>query len=144
MNQNVSALMIGLAGATITLSAYSQTVVSSTQCITVGLLLLMFGLVVKEGGNLAPQTLTTFRNLKKLNLDLVRPAKFDLDQECCTCSRADHLLKDFCIKKLKKLKEDSQMAMQLKKCFRNWTFSQLKSLVHTLRNILMPPKVAMK
>ncbi|KAL6139762.1 hypothetical protein ACLB2K_058064 [Fragaria x ananassa] len=41
MNQNVSALMIGLAGATITLSAYSQTVVSSTQCITVGLLVLI-------------------------------------------------------------------------------------------------------
>ncbi|PRQ53532.1 hypothetical protein RchiOBHm_Chr2g0167541 [Rosa chinensis] len=49
MNQNLSALMIGLAGATITLSAYSQTVVSSTQCITVGLLVLMFGLIVKEG-----------------------------------------------------------------------------------------------
>ncbi|XP_015872869.1 uncharacterized protein LOC107409966 [Ziziphus jujuba] len=49
MNQNLSALLIGLVGAAITLSAYSQTFISSTQCITVGLLVLMFGLLVREG-----------------------------------------------------------------------------------------------
>ncbi|GKV08753.1 hypothetical protein SLEP1_g20345 [Rubroshorea leprosula] len=49
MSPNVSALLIGLVGAVITLSAYSQTLVSPTQCVTVGLLVLIFGLLVKEG-----------------------------------------------------------------------------------------------
>ncbi|XP_057481726.1 uncharacterized protein LOC130768653 [Actinidia eriantha] len=49
MNQNLSALLIGLMGAAITLSAYSQTLISPTQCITVGLLVLMAGLLVREG-----------------------------------------------------------------------------------------------
>ncbi|KAJ0042937.1 hypothetical protein Pint_19195 [Pistacia integerrima] len=49
MNPNLNALFIGLAGATITLSAYSQTLVSPTQCIGVGLFVLMFGLLVREG-----------------------------------------------------------------------------------------------
>ena len=49
MNQNLSALLIGLMGAAITLSAYSQTLISPTQCITVGLLVLMLGLLVREG-----------------------------------------------------------------------------------------------
>ncbi|XP_039016899.1 uncharacterized protein LOC120147659 [Hibiscus syriacus] len=49
MNQNMKSLLIGLAGAAITLSAYSQTLVSPTQCITVGLFVLMFGLLVREG-----------------------------------------------------------------------------------------------
>ncbi|XP_015583260.2 uncharacterized protein LOC107262369 [Ricinus communis] len=49
MNQNLSALSIGVVGAAITLSAYSQTLVSPTQCVAVGLLVLMFGLLVGEG-----------------------------------------------------------------------------------------------
>ncbi|XP_052198168.1 uncharacterized protein LOC127805039 [Diospyros lotus] len=49
MNQNVSALVIGLVGAAITLSAYSQTMISPTQCVGVGLLVLVFGLLVREG-----------------------------------------------------------------------------------------------
>ncbi|KAG2714253.1 hypothetical protein I3760_03G018100 [Carya illinoinensis] len=49
MNQNWSAFLIGIVGTTITLSAYSQTLVNPTQCITVGLLVLMFGLLVREG-----------------------------------------------------------------------------------------------
>nr|XP_017239777.1 PREDICTED: uncharacterized protein LOC108212564 [Daucus carota subsp. sativus] len=49
INQNLSSLFIGLLGATITLSAYSQDVMSPTQCIGTGLFVLMFGLLVKEG-----------------------------------------------------------------------------------------------
>ncbi|XP_050228967.1 uncharacterized protein LOC126678128 [Mercurialis annua] len=49
MNQNLKALSIGLVGAAITLSAYSQTAMSPTQCITIGLFVLMFGLLVAEG-----------------------------------------------------------------------------------------------
>eukprot|EP00261_Vitis_vinifera_P027317 XP_010661081.1 PREDICTED: uncharacterized protein LOC104881698 [Vitis vinifera] len=49
MNQNMSAFVIGVVGAIITLSAYSQTFISPTQCVTVGLLVLMFGLLVREG-----------------------------------------------------------------------------------------------
>lgn len=49
MNRNLGAFWIGLVGATITLSAYSQTFVSPTQCITIGLFVLMFGLLVREG-----------------------------------------------------------------------------------------------
>ncbi|KAJ8750066.1 hypothetical protein K2173_013981 [Erythroxylum novogranatense] len=49
MNHNLKALSIGLVGAAITLSAYSQTVISSTQCVTIGLLVLMLGLLIGEG-----------------------------------------------------------------------------------------------
>lgn len=49
MDQNKSAFLIGIAGAVITLSAYSQTLMSPTQCITVGLFVLVFGLLVREG-----------------------------------------------------------------------------------------------
>ncbi|KAB2075484.1 hypothetical protein CXB51_017618 [Gossypium anomalum] len=49
MNQNMSSLLIGIVGAAVTLSAYSQTFISPTQCVTVGLLVLMFGLLVREG-----------------------------------------------------------------------------------------------
>eukprot|EP00257_Ricinus_communis_P023314 XP_015583260.1 uncharacterized protein LOC107262369 [Ricinus communis] len=49
MPTNLSALSIGVVGAAITLSAYSQTLVSPTQCVAVGFLVLMFGLLVGEG-----------------------------------------------------------------------------------------------
>ncbi|OVA08975.1 hypothetical protein BVC80_9097g36 [Macleaya cordata] len=42
-------LVIGLIGAAVTLSAYSQTMVSDTYCIMIGFLILMFGLLVREG-----------------------------------------------------------------------------------------------
>ncbi|KAL4376659.1 hypothetical protein GQ457_02G011150 [Hibiscus cannabinus] len=53
MNQNMSSLLIGVVGAAITLSAYSQTMVSPTQCVTVGLFVLMFGLLVREGSSIS-------------------------------------------------------------------------------------------
>nr|GMD55394.1 hypothetical protein CK203_037271 [Ipomoea batatas] len=49
MNQNLSSFVIGIIGAVITLSAYSQTLMSPTQCIGVGLVVLIFGLLVREG-----------------------------------------------------------------------------------------------
>lgn len=49
MNQKMSAFVIGVFGAAITLSAYTQTYVSPTECITTGLFVLMFGLLVREG-----------------------------------------------------------------------------------------------
>ncbi|KAK7820738.1 uncharacterized protein LOC112030425 [Quercus suber] len=49
MNQNLRAFVIGVVGAAITLSSYSQTLISPTQCVTVGLLVLMFALIVREG-----------------------------------------------------------------------------------------------
>ncbi|PIA62778.1 hypothetical protein AQUCO_00200651v1 [Aquilegia coerulea] len=52
MNQNLSAFLFGIIGAAITLSAYSETAqlyFSSTQCIAIGLFVLMFGLLVREG-----------------------------------------------------------------------------------------------
>ncbi|KAL3525918.1 hypothetical protein ACH5RR_014290 [Cinchona calisaya] len=48
MNPNTTSFLIGIMGAAITLSAYSQTFISPTQCITVGLFVLVFGLLVKE------------------------------------------------------------------------------------------------
>uniref|UniRef100_A0A6N2M3S1 Uncharacterized protein n=1 Tax=Salix viminalis TaxID=40686 RepID=A0A6N2M3S1_SALVM len=48
MDRNLSAFWIGLVGATITLSSYSQTFVSPTQCIAIGLFVLMFGLLVRR------------------------------------------------------------------------------------------------
>ncbi|CAL9162642.1 unnamed protein product, partial [Musa hybrid cultivar] len=47
--RNLSGFLIGCLGTALTLGAYSQTLVSSTQCIAIGLLILMFGLFVKEG-----------------------------------------------------------------------------------------------
>ncbi|KAI4352554.1 hypothetical protein L6164_006792 [Bauhinia variegata] len=49
MKQNMVALLIGFVGAALTLFAYSQTFISPTQCITLGLLVLMLGLLVGEG-----------------------------------------------------------------------------------------------
>ncbi|XP_054801127.1 uncharacterized protein LOC129305183 [Prosopis cineraria] len=49
MSQNMIALLIGSVGAVLTLSAYSQTFISPTQCITLGLIVLVFGLLVREG-----------------------------------------------------------------------------------------------
>lgn len=49
MDPKSSAFVIGIVGAAVTLSAYSQTLVSPTQCIGVGLFVLMFGLLVREG-----------------------------------------------------------------------------------------------
>ncbi|XP_058773226.1 uncharacterized protein LOC131647342 [Vicia villosa] len=49
MRQKTKALLIGLIGAAFTLLAYSQTFISPTQSITMGLLVLMFGFLVGEG-----------------------------------------------------------------------------------------------
>ena len=49
IDQNKSAFVIGIVGAVITLAAYSQTLMSPTQFITVGLLDLVFGLLVRKG-----------------------------------------------------------------------------------------------
>ncbi|RXH69305.1 hypothetical protein DVH24_037089 [Malus domestica] len=51
MDPKSSAFVIGIVGAAVTLSAYSQTLVSPTQCIGVGLFVLMFGLLVREAQN---------------------------------------------------------------------------------------------
>ncbi|KAK7266415.1 hypothetical protein RIF29_19059 [Crotalaria pallida] len=47
MKQNIIALLIGSVGATLTLCAYSQTFISPGQSITLGLLVLMLGLLVE-------------------------------------------------------------------------------------------------
>jgi hypothetical protein len=49
MNRNLSGLLIGCVGAAVTLMAYQQTVVTSTQCVAAGFCVLIFGLLVKEG-----------------------------------------------------------------------------------------------
>ncbi|RWR93123.1 hypothetical protein CKAN_02235800 [Cinnamomum micranthum f. kanehirae] len=49
MERNLSGFLIGVVGTAITLSAYSQSIFTSTQCIAIGLLVLMLGLLVKEG-----------------------------------------------------------------------------------------------
>jgi hypothetical protein len=49
MKQQTKALLIGLIGAAFTLFAYSQTFISPSQSITIGLLVLMLGLLVGEG-----------------------------------------------------------------------------------------------
>ncbi|KAK1261187.1 hypothetical protein QJS04_geneDACA019455 [Acorus gramineus] len=49
MDRNMRALTIGVIGAGITLTAYSQTFFTSTQCVTIGFLVLVLGLLVKEG-----------------------------------------------------------------------------------------------
>ncbi|XP_068660215.1 uncharacterized protein [Aristolochia californica] len=47
--RNLHGLIIGIVGAALTLFAYSQTVFTPTQCIAMGLFVLMFGLLVTEG-----------------------------------------------------------------------------------------------
>ncbi|XP_058092097.1 uncharacterized protein LOC131237982 [Magnolia sinica] len=49
MNRNMQGFLIGAVGAAITLSAYEQTLLTPTQCVASGFLLLIFGLLVKEG-----------------------------------------------------------------------------------------------
>ncbi|PUZ47488.1 hypothetical protein GQ55_7G169000 [Panicum hallii var. hallii] len=49
MDRNLSGLLIGCVGAAVTLLAYNQTVVTSTQCIAAGFVILLFALGVKEG-----------------------------------------------------------------------------------------------
>ncbi|KAG1342536.1 hypothetical protein COCNU_05G007650 [Cocos nucifera] len=49
MDRSLSGFLIGCVGAAVTLCAYSQTIVSTTQCVAIGLLILVFGLFVKEG-----------------------------------------------------------------------------------------------
>ncbi|CAN4082610.1 unnamed protein product [Withania somnifera] len=49
MSQNMKSLLIGLVGAAFTLGAYSQPWMTPTQSITMGLVTLMFGLLVREG-----------------------------------------------------------------------------------------------
>ncbi|KAF3338225.1 hypothetical protein FCM35_KLT17062 [Carex littledalei] len=49
MDRSITSFLIGCIGAAVTLLSYSQTIVSSTQCITIGLLILMFALFIKEG-----------------------------------------------------------------------------------------------
>jgi hypothetical protein len=49
MDRNMTGLLIGCVGAAMTLLAYEQTVVSSTQCMGGGLLVLVCALCIKEG-----------------------------------------------------------------------------------------------
>lgn len=49
MNQNSKALAIGVVGVAITLSAYYQTVMSSSNAIVIGFLVLCFALLIREG-----------------------------------------------------------------------------------------------
>lgn len=49
MDRNLSGFLIGCVGAAVTLLAYQQTVVTSTQCIGAGFCVIIFGLLVKEG-----------------------------------------------------------------------------------------------
>ncbi|XP_076915659.1 uncharacterized protein LOC143575089 [Bidens hawaiensis] len=49
MNEKTKALMIGVVGAGITLSAYSQDYMSPTKCIGTGFFVLVIGLLVGEG-----------------------------------------------------------------------------------------------
>ncbi|KAL5213598.1 hypothetical protein ABZP36_002750 [Zizania latifolia] len=49
MDRNLSGFLIGCVGAAVTLLAYEQTLVSSTQCVAAGFVVLLFALFVKEG-----------------------------------------------------------------------------------------------
>ncbi|OEL31862.1 hypothetical protein BAE44_0007119, partial [Dichanthelium oligosanthes] len=49
MDRNLSGFLIGCVGAAVTLLAYQQTVVTSTQCVAAGFVVLLFALFVKEG-----------------------------------------------------------------------------------------------
>ncbi|CAL9103248.1 unnamed protein product [Musa acuminata var. zebrina] len=64
--RNLSGFLIGCLGTALTLGAYSQTLVSSTQCIAIGLLILMFGLFVKEAGQ----------------KDMMMKCKYELSKNC--------------------------------------------------------------
>lgn len=48
MNRNTTGLLLGCVGAAMTVLAYQQTVVSSTQCIGAGLAVLVCALCIKE------------------------------------------------------------------------------------------------
>ncbi|KAL6193468.1 hypothetical protein ACLB2K_034552 [Fragaria x ananassa] len=61
------------------------------------------------------------------------------DVEKGTCYRADHLLKDLCIKKLERLEEDSEMAMELKELL-----SKLDGLSAEELGLLLYPSAAIK
>ncbi|CAN1146181.1 hypothetical protein LINPERPRIM_LOCUS6777 [Linum perenne] len=49
MNEKRTAAVIGFLGAAVTLSAYSQSMVSPHSCIGAGLFILFYGLLVGEG-----------------------------------------------------------------------------------------------
>ena len=49
MDRNLSGFLIGCVGTAVTLLAYKQTVVTSTQCVAAGFVVLLFALFVKEG-----------------------------------------------------------------------------------------------
>ncbi|KAF7016819.1 hypothetical protein CFC21_030351 [Triticum aestivum] len=49
MDRNMTGLLLGCVGAAMTVLAYQQTVVSSTQCIGAGLAVLVCALCIKEG-----------------------------------------------------------------------------------------------
>ncbi|CAN0857743.1 hypothetical protein LINGRAHAP2_LOCUS6897 [Linum grandiflorum] len=49
MNEKRSAAVIGILGAVVTLTAYSQSMVSPNSCIGTGLFILFYGLLVGEG-----------------------------------------------------------------------------------------------
>ena len=49
MDLNLSGFLIGCVGTAVTLLAYKQTVVTSTQCVAAGFIVLLFALFVKEG-----------------------------------------------------------------------------------------------
>lgn len=49
MDRNLSGFLIGCVGAAVTLLAYQQTMVTSTQCVAAGFVVLIFALFVKEG-----------------------------------------------------------------------------------------------
>ncbi|CAL9753769.1 unnamed protein product [Musa acuminata subsp. burmannicoides] len=68
--RNLSGFLIGCLGTALTLGAYSQTLVSSTQCIAIGLLILMFGLFVKEAGQ------------KDLMIEMMMNCKYELSKNC--------------------------------------------------------------
>ncbi|EPS60326.1 hypothetical protein M569_14479, partial [Genlisea aurea] len=49
MDDKKIALVIGIVGSAITLSAYSQTILSPEHCIGVGFVVLVFALLIREG-----------------------------------------------------------------------------------------------
>lgn len=49
MDRNLSGFLIGCLGAAVTLLAYQQTVVTSTQSVAAGFVVILFALFVKEG-----------------------------------------------------------------------------------------------
>lgn len=49
MDRNLSGFLIGCVGTAVTLLAYQQTAVTSTQCVAAGFVVILFALFVKEG-----------------------------------------------------------------------------------------------